>query len=311
MAINFTSNYVGEVEETIFTLTVVGNQAVEKGSVYVEAGVQDTLFLPRFNTAADSLQDRVADPDTSDASDSMTWDERSIEPLDAMFYDEFNPRTFENDWRPFQPTGPLVDRVVNPLIQTAIMTNAVNSVGTQIGKIIWQGDTVLVSPSPLRFFDGFIKILDADGAIAPTPAGPITAANVIDILELVVAAIPDAVYDDHNMVIHMSTTDIRLYKEAARALDFKGSNISDAGDDRFAGFEIRSYSGMGISYIIAAVSTAGKDSNLWAAVDVANDDENPKIARTKAASELFFIKILLKYGVNCPNPTQTVLYSPA
>jgi len=309
MAITFSSNYVGDVEETVFSLTVVGNQAVEKGSVHVEAGVQDTLFLPRFNAAADQLQARVADPDTAQASDSFTWDERSIEPLDTMFYDEFNPRTFESAWKPFQPNGPLVDRVMNPLIQSAIMAEAVQSVGTQLGKIIWQGDTL--GATAISFFDGYIKIATNDGAIAVTPAGAITAANVIQILEDSIAAIPDGVYEDPNMIIHMSTADIRLYKEAARALDFKGANITEAGEDRFGGFEIRAYSGMAKDTILIAKATAGKDSNLWAAVDVSGDEENPKIARTRAASELFFIKIILKYAVNIPNPTETVLYLSA
>ena len=65
---------------------------------------------------------------------------------------------------------------------------------------VWQGDTAAGGGSPLRFFDGFIKILGADGAIAPTPAGNITAANVIGILEDCVQAIPDALYDDPNMI---------------------------------------------------------------------------------------------------------------
>ena len=109
----------------------------------------------------------------------------------------------------------------------------------------------------------------------------------------------------------MSTADLRLYTEAARALDFKGPNISEAGEDMFAGRVIRSYSGMAKDKILVAKATAGKDSNLWGAVDTAADDENPKIGRIQANSEEFFCKILLKYGVNMPNPTETVLYLPA
>jgi len=309
-SVNVTSAYVGNVEDTIFTLTVVGNQAVEKGSVYVEPGVQKALYLPRFNTGVDQLQASKATPLTGDASDSYTYNERSITPLDAMFYDEFNPRNFEDVWREFQPVGPLVDRVDNPRIQSAIISGAVQSVGTQLGKLIWQGDIGGGTPA-LEFFDGFLKILPAGGAIAPTPAGVITAANVISILEATEAAIPDTVYEDPNVYFHMSTADLRLYKEAARALDFKGPNISEAGDDMFAGREIRSYSGMKKDWIVVAKATAGKDSNLWAAVDTSSDDVNPKIARTQANSELFFIKILLKYAVNSPNPTETVVYAPA
>lgn len=304
-----TSAFVGNVENTIFTLTTLGNQAVEKGSVFVEPGVQKALYLPRFNTSADQLQAQAATPTSSEASDSFTYNERSITPLETMFYDEFNPRNFEDVWREFQPIGPLVDRVDNPQIQAAILEGAVRSVGAQLGKIIWQGDTT--GATAISFFDGYLKIAAADGAIAPTPAGVITVSNVIAIMEATEAAIPDSVYEDPNVFFHMSTADLRLYKEAARALDFKGPNISEAGEDMFAGRAIRSYTDMAKNKILVAKATAGKDSNLWAAVDTSADDVNPKIARTQANSELFFIKILLKYAVNIPNPTECVLYLPA
>ena len=308
-SVNVTSAYVGDVADVLLHLTKLGNQAVQKGSVYVEPGVQKELFLPRFNVADDQLQDRQEDP--TSPSDSMNYDERSAAPRDAMFYDEFNPRNFENVWRPFQPTGPLVDRVDNPRIQAAILQEVVKSIGKQLGKLIWQGDTAAGGGSPLRFFDGFVKIADTSGAINPTASGNITAANVISILELTEAAIPSSVWEDSMNTFHMSTADFRLYQQAARALDFKGPNIGDAMEARFAGRMIRHYEGFPKNFIMVAKGTAGRDSNLWAAVDVAGDEENVKIARTEAKSEKFFAKVLFKYAVQIGNPTETVLYKPS
>jgi ATP-dependent protease ClpP protease subunit len=304
-----TSGYNGDVADVLISLTKLGNQAVEKGSVYVQAGVQDKLTMPRFNAAANQLQARQEDP--SIPSDSFTYDERTLEPLDAMFFDTVNPRNFEEVWRPFQPVGPLVDRIDNPQMQAAIMEETMKTIGTQLGALIWQGDTALTTADPLGFFDGYIKILAADGAIAPTPAGVITEGNVLSILAATVAAIPDAVYEDPNMVIHMSTADARLYEAASRALDFKGAAIGERGEMRYAGFEIRSYSGMAKDYIVIAKATAGKDSNLWAGVDVLGDESNVKIARYRPESEKFIVKALLKYAVQVGNPTECVLYSPA
>jgi len=304
-----TSAYVGEVADVLFRLLKSGNQAVEKGSVYVEPGVQKALYMPRFNASADQLQDREEDPSTG--SDSFVYDERALTPLDAMFFDIVNPRSFESVWRPFQPTGPLVDRVDNPTMQAAIIDETAQSVGTQIGKLIWQGDTTLVDPSPLRFFDGFIKILTADGAINPAPQGAITQANVLSIMASTEAAVPSEVWEDPNFVFHMNTTDYRLYLAAARALDFKGIGIEDAGSGVYAGKTIRFYTGMAKDNIIGAKSTAGRDSNLWAGVDVIGDDANVKIARYRPESERFIVKLLFKYGVQVGNPTECVLYLPA
>lgn len=307
-AVTVTSNYVGDVTDVLFSLLRNGNQAVEKGSVHVVSGVEKELFLPRFNANADQLQDRQENPDTP--SDSFVWDERSIAPKDCMFFDLVNPRTFESVWRPWQPTGPLVDRVNNPQMQSAIIEETMKSVGTQVGKLIWQGDVLAGAADPLRFFDGFVKILNADGAINPPPQGVITQSNVLSILASVEASIPSEVWEDPNMIIHMNTTDFRLYSAAARALDFKGVGIEDAGLGRYAGKTIRFYTGMTKDNIIVAKSTAGSDSNLWGAVDVNGDDENVKILRYRPESELFIVKVLFTYGVNSPNPTETVLYKP-
>jgi hypothetical protein len=306
-SVNVTSGYNGEVADVLFSLTKLGNQAVEKGSVYVVAGVQDKIFLPRFNASADQLQARQENPNAP--SDSFVYDERELAPLDAMFYDLENPRNFEDAFRPFQPVGPLVDRVDNPKMQAAIMEETMKSIGTQIGKLIWQGDTA--GATALSFFDGYIKILTNDGAIAPTPAGVITSANVLSILASTVEAIPDAVFEDPNMIIHMSTADARLYDQASRSLDFKGASYDEKGNMRYAGFEIRSYTGMAKNVIVVAKATAGKDSNLWAGVDVSGDDSNVKIARYRPESEQFIIKALFKYAVQVGNPTECVLYLPA
>lgn len=307
-SVNVTSNYNGDVADALISLTVLGNQAVEKGSVYVQAGIQDKLAMPRFNAALDQLQARQENPDAP--SDSFTWDERILEPSDAMFYDLVNPRNMEAVWRPWQPVGPLVDRVSNPAMQAAIIEETMKSVGNQLGKLIWQGDTLSGDPT-LVFFDGFLKILEADGAINPTPAGAITEANVLSILDSSVTAIPDSIYEDANTVIHMSTTDARHYEAASRSLDFKGNAIDERGNMRYAGFEIRSYTGMAKDKIAITKSTAGKDSNLWAGVDVAGDEDNVKIERYRPESEQFIVKTLFKYGTQIGNPTEAVLYLPA
>jgi hypothetical protein len=307
-SVNVTSAYVGDVNETLLELTVLGNQAVEKGSVYVKSGVQKELFLPRLTADADQLQAASADPTTF--SDSFNYNERSIAPKDMMFLDKSNPRHFEEAWRPFQPKGMLVDRVDNPKIQAAIIKETMKTVGAQLGKLIWQGDTA--GAAAIAFFDGYEKIIANDAAsVKVTPAGAITEANVLDVLAATEAAIPDSIWEDPNVVFHMSTTDLRLYGAAARALDFKGVDIADAMNDRYAGRQIRSYTGFSKDKIIVAKATAGQDSNLWAAIDMNGDEENVKIERYRPESENFIVKVLFKYGVNCAHPEETVIYLPA
>jgi len=308
-SVDVVSGYAGDVADVILALTESGNEAVSKGSVYVNPGVEKTLFIPRLIVAQNALQDRQADPTTP--SDSFDWRENQITPNDAMFYDLFNPRNFEDVWRPFQPVGPLVDRVNNPRIQAALAKETMLSVGTQVGTLIWQGDVTAGPADPLRFFDGYVTLALASADTIKVPGtGAITAGNVISILEQAEAAIPSTIWGDPNVIFHMSTTDFRLYLEAARALDFKGSNITEAVDEMFAGRRIRFYNGMKKDYILVAKATAGKDSNLWAGVAVDGDTENVKIERHRPESENFFIKVLFKYGVNFGLDAEVVITSP-
>jgi len=186
-SVAITSNYNGEVADAILSVIKLGNEAVEKGSVYVEPTVDYKISIPIFTAADDVLTDAVADPDTF--SEAFTWSEKTIVPLDAMFLDKVNPRHFEKAWRPFQPVGPLVDKVDNPRIKAVIIEQAALTVGKQLGKLIWQGDVAAGASSPLRFFDGFIKLTAADASVIDvTTQGAITAANVISVLEACEAA---------------------------------------------------------------------------------------------------------------------------
>jgi len=306
-SVNVTSGYNGEVADVIMMALKNGNEAVEKGSVYVEPDVKERLHIPIMTTLDDVIAAAIPDPVT--AANAFTWTEKVIVPASMMFFDLVNPRNFESVWRPFQPTGPLVDRVDNPKIQAAIIAEATKTVGKQIGKLIWQGDTAGVTA--LSWFDGFIKLIAADATtIKPTPAGVITAANIIAVLNAVDAAIPAEIWDDPTVVFHMNTSDYRLYLQAARTLDFKGPNIGDAGEERFAGRQIRYYSGMKKDHIIVAKATAGKDSNLWAGVNVVADTETVKIERYRPESERFIVKLLFKYGVNYAIGSEIVYYKP-
>ena len=309
-SVGVTSNYNGDVADAIMTAIKLGNEAIEKGSVYVEPGVSYKLSIPIMTTADDVLTESAADPTTF--AEAFTWTENTIIPADMMFLDKVNPRHYEHVWRPFQPVGPLVDKVDNPKIKSAIIEESGKTVGKQLGKLIWQGDTTAGVSSPLRFFDGFVKIISASSeSIKVTPAGVITASNVIEILEAVEAAIPAEIWQDQDVVFHMNTTDFRLYLAAARELDFKGSNITMAEDARFAGRQIRYYNGMPKDVIIVAKATAGRDSNLWCGVDAESDADNVKIERYRPESENFIVKLLLKMGVGVAIEKELVIYKPS
>lgn len=306
MAISVTSAFVGTNVSRLLTLIVLGAQSIEKGLIEIIPSKYDRVYLPRFVTAADGLQARVDTP--AAPSDSSTYDEKTITPGDAMWYDEFNPKKFESVWADFWPRGAMVDQILDPAVMAAFVETVRERINEQIDKLIWQGDTAGVTA--VSFFDGYLKILAADGATnVVTPAGVITAANVISILESVLAACPAEVRESTSPALVMDHQDKYLYQEAARALDFKGSNISDAIDARFGGFPIVSVGGQLKDNIVMG-NFGGPKRNFHAATWMTNDPDNLKIARTLPKSELWFIKALFRFGVQVGFAEEVVLYQP-
>ena len=101
------TNYSGEVLEMLLTRAATGNELVEKGLIHVVPEVAKKFSIPRLRTGK-MLQKRKEMPTDSDSKGNFDYDERELVPVDFMAFTTFNPRTFEQIWRPWQPKGNLV-----------------------------------------------------------------------------------------------------------------------------------------------------------------------------------------------------------
>lgn len=306
---NISTAYPGNLSHSEFlSLMVLGNQAVQKGSVWIVEDERKTAYFPKLAVNANLIQEQKATPD--DPSNAASYTELAVTPVDMMLYDRINPRQFDTIWRQFQGDGPKVDRIMNPQVQAALLREFQKSVNNQLGDLIWAGDNSLAATSPLRFFDGYITLAAADSdVIDVTNIGAITEANVVSILEDCRQAIPDAILDDPNLVIHMNTGDHTKYvdsqynKANKGPADFEGNSIT-----RFRGIEIRHYTGLPANSIIICISSTGSDSNLVGAVDAASDAENIIIQKWRSDSDLFFVKANFRMAVGLVFGAQTILY---
>lgn len=303
-----TSNYNGDVLDYIITEAVTGNEAVSKGSVYVIPDVPSKISIAKMTSSANPIIDREAMPTTKSAT--VTWSEASLTPVDMMIYvPDINPRIFEAAWRPFQPTGALPNKVLDPNIQKVFADVVMNQAQKQLGQLFWQGDTSLASSSPLHFFNGYVTRAAASGTnIDATNVGVLTKDTIIAALESVNNAIPDALFEDPDMVFHMSTTSYRYYQQANRALTYKGEGPSGAAEAQYAGREIRHYAGFPANKILACKASTSTDSNLYAATDKINDVENFIIEKLRPEGEHYFLKALFKMDANFSIDSESVYY---
>lgn len=304
-----TSNYNGDVLDYIITESVVGNEAVEKGSVYVIPDVPNKISIAKMVSSANPIIDREAMPTTKSAT--VTWSEATLTPVEMMIYiPDINPRIFEAAWRPFQPKGALPNKILDPRIQKTFADVVLAQAQKQIGRLFWQGDTTLAASNPLHFFNGYAtRAASSSTNIDVTNVGVITASNIMAIMEACEAAVPDALVDDPDVVFNMSTATYRLYQQADRALTVKGSSPYDKAPAMYAGREIRYYSGFPANKIIIAKATTGTDSNFYASTDKINDGENFIIEKLRPEGEHYFLKALFKMDANFSIDSESVYYA--
>lgn len=309
MAITRSTSFVGTPVPQLITDLVLGAESIEKGIIHAFPDKRDKVYLNRFYTANHQLGARVATPVT--AANAMTKDEKAITPGSLMFYDEFDPRDFEGDWDFLWSQGASVSAEAAAALWSAIKDTVASSVNSDLEEGIWQGDTGSGN-AWLAQFDGYLKLLDADVSVnTVTPAGAITAANVVAILEAMVAACPPEVQEKSSPAIIMSHADKYLYREAARALDFKGTNIDAMIGDTFGGYPIVSTNGVPKNRVIMGNIGSGDTSNFKASTWMDSDRNNVKIERLQNNSDLFFVKVALDFGVNTVYGKEVVTYAPA
>jgi len=306
------TNYDGEVLDSLYLVTGVGNEVVEKGAARLITNVSTKKSLPRLSQTADPIGDYAAGVPGA-VTATTTYAERSLEPKPMTVYETFLPTTFHNIWEQFKSVGDFTNLELNNRLLMAILDIYRGGIGTQMAKLFWQGDTGLGAANPMNKFMGIVTRAIADGnVIKPTPAGNITTGSFSDILAAVWAAIPDKFIDDPDFVIHVNTTDYKTMQAGNTALKEAfvgvfGMNL----ETMYNTNKIKHFQGMKRHHIIGAKVTTGEDSNLTLSSWVDASEEEPLVARVANNSRLWFMRLDIKQDANYTVAEELVLYTPS
>jgi hypothetical protein len=310
MAISITTTSVGTPVERLFGDLVLGCQTLERNVAQILMGYQeDGIVINRLYSGNQAIIAAVATP--SATADNTTKDEVLISPAEIMYYDEFNPKNFNVDWKMLWAEGPEVRQRAAQNLLNALLPSVRTSFNYDLEKLLWQGDTGSAS-AWLDPIDGFVKLIDADTTVnSVTPAGAVTASNVIAILQAVLDAAPDAVIENSAPTIVTNHTIKRLYHNAIAALPNKGTDITDSARNTFMGYPITSVHGVPANRIFMMNTGQDDRAALKVGTWMEGDRFNVLIDRKQANSDLFFIKINMVVGVNHVYGKEIVEYSPA
>jgi hypothetical protein len=305
MAVSITSIYAGEVLEQLLVRATTGNQLVAGGHIHIQPGVQKKFAIPRLRVG-NMLQKRKEQPTDDDSLGDFTVTERYLEPKDFMAFTTFNPRAFEQFWRPFQPTGNLVFRELPAEVQNKMLAELAKVVDFQLGGEFINGE---YAEAEGKFFDGILTriVADENTIVVPNPVG-LTQANIISKLKAVKALIPKALKGSPLLKIYMSVRDFENYEYELTDKPSKGADYTNMNPERFKGIRIVALADWPDDVIVATYTSAGIDSNFWGGVDFVDDAETIQIDKLTTAGEKYFFKMLMKADTNVVFPEDIVLY---
>lgn len=342
--INYAGNtYAGEVLEDLLVYTARGNDTYREGLIHIKPGVQKKFTLPHVSLGK-IIQDNKPTPTSTegkageDGFNTYTHSERYLEPQNFMVYLEFNPRDFEDYWRPFQPDGELIFRELDPMVQATMLRLLVDRKDEYLGDCIWCGkksdnamnittpedSTVLGGDSaagPMKYFDGALaRVLTninssdanekASGQVVSAGNTTLTTGEQVEAaLYAMWLACPKNLRKSNALKFVMGWEAWDLYDQYLSSKDVKYTENADVNKYKFKGKKIVVINGMPEHTIFLGKFTTGMDSCLWMGVDYATDQESVKIERLQANSELYFFQMRMKVDVNIVLPSEIVVWT--
>ena len=337
------NTYAGEVLEDLLVYTAQGNDTYREGLIHIKPGVQKKFTLPHVSLGK-IIQDNVPTPTSdngkegADGMNQYTFSERYLEPQDFMVYLEFNPRDFEEYWRPFQPTGEPIFRELDPKVQATMLHLLIDRKDEYLGDCIWASkkggagtiesdsdeNTVVggnTEAGPMKYFDGFMarvitNLNSEDANEKATGKVVLAGTTALESGEQVEAALyamyracPKRLRKSNKLVFVMGWELWDLYDEYLSTKETKYTENADVNKFRFKGKRVVVINGITEQTIALGKFTTGTDSCLWMGVDYATDQESVKVEKLQANSELYFFQMRMKVDVNIVLPSEIVVWT--
>ena len=286
------TNYNGEVLEQLLTVATTNNEIVTKGLIHVIPNVSKKISIPRLRTSK-MLQKQKENPQVSDSKGGFDYSEKALDPVDFMAFTVFNPRTFEQVWRPFQPKGDLVFAELPPQVQNQLLDALSKQVQFELGGHYVNGEA---GSDDDHLFNGILTqaAKDTDVIIVKSDS-----TKMLDRLSAVRKSIPVPIRENTNLRILMSVSDFDKYDDELTAREYKNLDETTRNIKRYKDIKIETIAAWPDDLIVATLcSPDAMTSNLFAAVNLQDDEHVIKIDRVSNMSELYFFKMLMKADTN-------------
>lgn len=286
------TNYNGEVLEQLLTVAATSNEIVEKGLIHVIPGVSKKISIPRLRTGK-MLRKHKEDPKVEDSKGNFSYDEKELNPVDFMAFTVFNPRALESLWRPWQPEGDLVFAELPPNAQNALLDALSKQVQFELGCHYVNG---VYGDDDDHLFNGILTQAAKDSDIIVVQSD---ATKMTDRLKAVLARTPVALLQNPNLRFLMSPADFNKYDDELTGRDYKNRDETTRNNKMYKDIKIETLAAWPDDLLVATLcSPDAMTTNLFAAVNLQDDEHVIKIGPVSNMSELYFFKMLMKADTN-------------
>lgn len=310
-----TTNFNGSVVDSIYKDVAEGNEVIQKGIARLETREPKVIELGALRQTDNPLGDYVASPGTGNVTGSFEYSKRSLTLVKKMLYQEFNPQDYLSFWEKWRSQGPVTELRMNPEFMSDVLILLGSKIGAQLSYNFFDGDTAQLTSTGRNLFDGFVKkaIADTDVIDAVTN-GALTTSTILVALQNVIDAIPDKDYANEDYKILVSTKTWRIIQRANS--NAKASNdgfLNDTVKDMIEQKRIIPFVKMKDDYMLATRVGLTEESNLVFGFyfDEKEEFASLNVDKVSNASDLWFLKMNIKLGMDYVYPENVVLYSPA
>lgn len=307
---SITTTYAGEFKDKIIAAALLSGSTIENGGIEVKPSIKYKEVIKKLSTDA-ILKNSTCD---FSATSTVTLTERILQVEDLQVNLQLCKKDFHSDFLSAQQGYSAYD-VLPTSFQDFLMAHVASKVAAKIETNIWMGVDANAGE-----FNGLATIasLDAGLPAAQEIAGTtITVANVIEELDKIVSAIPDAVYGKEDLHLYVSNKIAKAYISAlggfgASGLGSNGTNAQGTqwynnGSLSFSGVKIFVANGLTGDRAIAA-----EKSNLFFGCGLLTDMTEAKvldmadldgsqnvrvILRMSAGVQIGVIEDIVTYGI--------------
>jgi hypothetical protein len=194
----------------------------------------------------------------------------------------------------------------------AFATETAAMVARQEEINVWQGDTSLSAPASERFYDGWIKLIEAGSAINGNPTGitvatGISSANIISILQGMYQVMSEDELSLTDNAIRIGMDNFRLFQtalvnanlfhysgEATNEIMLPGTNIPVQGLNGLNGTD-RIYAGSWSNFHVGTDLESDSEEFSFQAGNTPGDGNHYLVARFKAGCGVSFIERIVEF----------------